>query len=60
LLGSAGESVTTDAFKTLRAAVRVDLEHGRRVQAEVVFRLADKGDEPYDILFWRDDFDGPL
>jgi general secretion pathway protein K len=60
LLGPTGERVTTDAFKTLRAAIRVDLEHGRRIQAEVVFRLADKGDEPYDIVFWRDDFDGPL
>ena len=31
-----------------------------RVRAEVVFRLKDRGDEPYDLLYWRDDFDGPM
>ena len=20
----------------------------------------DQGDEPYDLLYWRDDFDGPM
>jgi hypothetical protein len=25
-----------------------------------VFRLKDKGDEPYELLYWRDDFDGPM
>jgi general secretion pathway protein K len=60
LLGPAGGHVTTDAIKTLRATIQVDLEHGRHIRAEVVFRLADSGDEPYDIVFWRDDFDGPF
>jgi len=30
------------------------------VRAEVVFALKVGGDEPYDILYWRDDFDGPM
>ena len=60
LLGPAGARVTTEASKALRATIQVDLEHGRRVQAEVVFTLADKGEEPYDIVLWRDDFDGPF
>ena len=60
LLGPASGHATTDAIKTLRATIQVDLEHGRHVRAEVVFRLADSGDEPYDIVFWRDDFDGPF
>jgi general secretion pathway protein K len=60
LLGPARGRATTDASKALRASVRVDLEHGRRIQAEVVFMLATEGDEPYDIVFWRDDFDGPV
>lgn len=59
LLGPARSRATTDASKALRASIQVDLEHGRRIQAEVVFMLAAKGDEPYDIVFWRDDFDGP-
>jgi general secretion pathway protein K len=60
LLGPAGAHAASEASKALRATIQVDLEHGRRVQAEVVFALADKGDEPYDIVLWRDDFDGPI
>jgi general secretion pathway protein K len=60
LLGPAHGGATTDAIKTWRATIQVDLEGGRRVQAEVVFRLTNGGDEPYDVAFWRDDFDGPF
>jgi general secretion pathway protein K len=60
LLGPARSHATSDPIKTLRATIQVDLERGRRIQAEVVFRLKDKDDEPYDIVFWRDDFDGPF
>jgi len=44
----------------LRASVRVELERGRRVEAEVVFMLSNSGNDPFDIVYWRDDFDGPL
>jgi general secretion pathway protein K len=60
LLGPAKSGASTDRSKALRAAVEVDFDNGRRVHAEVVFRLKDGGDEPYDVLYWRDDFDGPM
>jgi hypothetical protein len=60
LLGPAKKYAGTDGSKAIRAAVEVDFDNGRRVHAEVVFRLKDKGDEPYDLLYWRDNFDGPM
>ncbi len=60
LLGPAKSGASTDTSKTVRAAVEVDFDNGRRVHAEVVFRLRDDGDEPYDLLYWRDSFDGPM
>jgi general secretion pathway protein K len=39
--------------------VSIGFDNGRRVGAEaVILPLAD-GDEPYRILSWHDDFDGP-
>ena len=60
LLGPAKSRASTDRSKAFRAAVEVDFDNGRRVHAEVVFRLKDGGDEPYDVLYWRDDFDGQM
>ena len=61
MLGPAGQSAATDAGKAFRAFVLVDLRRGRRIRAEVVFTLADgAAEEPYQILYWRDDFDGPF
>ena len=60
LLGAAHDRATLDAGKATRASITVDLDQGRRVQAVVVFVLADNGEEPFDIVYWRDDFDGPL
>ena len=60
LLGPARTYAATDESKTVRAAVAVEFDNGGRVHAEVVFRLKDRGDEPYDVLYWRDDFDGPM
>lgn len=60
LLGPAKSRASADRSKALRAAVEVDFDNGRRVHAEVVFRLKDGGNEPYDVLYWRDDFDGPM
>jgi general secretion pathway protein K len=60
LLGPARGRATIDQRKTLRATIGADLARGRRVQAEVVFTLTDGPDEPYDIVSWRDDFDGPF
>ena len=59
LLGPAKDHASVDKSDALRAAVEVRFDNNRRVQAEVVFRLKEEGDEPYDVLYWRDDFDGP-
>ena len=100
LLGPAKARATADKSKVFRASISVAFDNGRRVHAEVVFRLNDKddkdkglkdsnakdssakdqnasdqdggnqnakhqsakdqGDEPYELLYWRDDFDGPM
>jgi general secretion pathway protein K len=60
LLGPAKGHASADKSKAVRAVIEVAFDNGRRVQGEVVFRLKDKGDEPYDLLYWRDDFDGPM
>ena len=79
LLGPAKSHATVEASKAFRASIVVDFDNGRRVHAEVVFRLKDQGDaapgkervgkdqntndqdaEPYELLYWRDDFDGPM
>ena len=82
-LGPAKARATTERSKALRASIAVEFDNGRRVHAEVVFRLKEKedkgdgkgenkgdnkndkgdkdeSDEPYDLLYWRDDFDGPM
>ncbi len=59
LLGPARSHATVDKSKAVRAAIDIAFDNGRRVEAEVVFRLRDGGDEPYDLLYWQDDFDGP-
>ena len=75
LLGSAKSHATAETSKAFRASIAVDFDNGRHVHAEVVFRLKDQGeqdqganeqgadgegDEPYELLYWRDDFDGPM
>jgi general secretion pathway protein K len=80
LLGPAKTRAATDKSKAFRASISVQFDNGRRVDAEVVFRLNDQdakgqdakgqgakdegakdtGDEPYELLYWRDDFDGPM
>jgi general secretion pathway protein K len=68
VLGPAQARATLDKSKVFRASISVEFENGRRIHAEVVFRLKDqgdkdkddKGDAPYELLYWRDDFDGPM
>jgi hypothetical protein len=89
-LGPAKARATADKSKVFRASISVEFDNGRRVHAEVVFRLKDQGEkdqggkdqgsndqsakdqgtkdqdandqsgEPYELLYWRDDFDGPM
>ena len=58
LVGPARHHASVDPGKTVRLAIAAVIPRGRRVEAEVVFRLRDDGEAPYDILYWRDDFDG--
>ena len=60
LLGEARASVAVGGRKAARATVHITLDTGRRVNADVVLLVMDAGPEPYRILAWRDDFDGPI
>ena len=51
--------ITIEAGKTARVAVRMDLDKGRRVRGEAVILLGSEAGEPFRVLSWRDDFDGP-
>src|SRR5262249_3520060 len=51
--------ITIEAGKTARVAVRMDLGAGRRVNGEAVILLGREVGEPFRVLSWRDDFDGP-
>jgi general secretion pathway protein K len=53
------EGITVEAGKTTRVAVRMDFDTGRRVQGEAVIVLGGEVGEPFRVLSWRDDFDGP-
>ena len=59
-LGPAAKFAAVGPSKVVRAEVGVDMDNGRKFRAEIVFSLNDKGDEPFEILDWRDDFDGPF
>jgi general secretion pathway protein K len=61
LLGAAGSSVAVGGRKATRAAVRVTLDTGREVNADAVLLITDNNSaEPYRVLAWHDDFDGPV
>jgi general secretion pathway protein K len=46
------------ASHSYRLNIRIALDAGRRVAAEVVILVPEDGDDPYRVLYWRDDFDG--
>ena len=58
LLGPTRRRASANGSKALRSSIDVKFDDGRRVHAEVVIRLRDEGEEPYDVLSWRDDLDG--
>jgi general secretion pathway protein K len=59
LLGPARSAATAEGSKATRVSVRIGFDNGRRVGAEAVILPLKDGEEPYRILSWRDDFDGP-
>lgn len=60
LLGIAQASAAVGARKATRVTVHTTLEGGRKVKAEVVILLAENTPELYRVLYWHDDFDGPV
>jgi general secretion pathway protein K len=60
LLGQARTSVAVGGRKATRAAVHITLGTGRRVNADAVLLVTENARDPYRVLAWRDDFDGPV
>jgi general secretion pathway protein K len=57
MAGPAKDFVAVDPSDYTRAEI-VAISKSRRVRAEVVLKINEKAAAPYEILFWRDDFDG--
>ncbi|MBV8849651.1 MAG: general secretion pathway protein GspK [Methylobacteriaceae bacterium] len=56
---SAGQQLSGNAVShSYRLNIRIVLDSGRRIAAEVVILVPEDGDDPYRVLYWRDDFDG--
>jgi general secretion pathway protein K len=56
---SATQNLTANtASHSYRLNIRIALDTGRRVAADVVILVPEDGDDPYRVLYWRDDFDG--
>lgn len=61
LLGAAASSVAVGGRKATRATIQITLDTGRKVNADAVLLiLGVNSPEPYRILAWHDDFDGPV
>jgi general secretion pathway protein K len=61
LLGTAASSVAVGGRKATRAALHIMLDTGRKVNADAVLLIGENNSpEPFRILAWRDDFDGPI
>ena len=60
LLGQASSNASVTPSKATRVQINVRLGNGRDVFAEVVIATLQNGDEPFRVLSWRDDIDGPL
>jgi general secretion pathway protein K len=59
MLGKAATFVTDQSSNALRVNVGVTFDNGYHTNSEVVILAFDEGDEPYSVLTWRDDIDGP-
>ena len=59
IAGAAKSFISLDNNDTIRARIVVTLTE-RKVTAELVLIVTENSVEPYQILYWRDDFDGDL
>lgn len=57
LAGPAADFVSLDPNDNVRADIVVTTPQ-RRVAAQIVLHITETAAEPYQILYWRDDFDG--
>ena len=57
LAGATRNFVITGSSDYVRAEIVATL-NGRKLRAEVVLKLVDGGATPFEIMYWRDDFDG--
>ena len=60
LLGTSRILANATPIPTARIEVRVRLDTGRTASGEVVILVSPDENEPYRVLSWRDDSDGPL
>jgi general secretion pathway protein K len=44
---------------SVRVKLRIGFDNGRQIRAEAVILIIEGDEEPYRILSWQDDFDGP-
>ena len=59
-LGPAQSSATINGSKATRVRIGVNFDKGRRTTAAVVILILEDADEPFRVLSWRDDADGPI
>ena len=57
MAGPARDFVSIDPSDYVRAVIVASL-NTRRLRAEVVLKLTDSATSPFEIMYWRDDFDG--
>ncbi len=60
ILGPAANGAGASSNPAARVRMQIRLDNGRTAHAEVVILLLETGDEPYRVLSWRDDGDGPI
>jgi general secretion pathway protein K len=60
MLGPGQSGATIGGSKATRVRVGVNFDNGRRTTASVVILIQEDADEPYRVLSWRDDADGPI
>jgi len=60
MLGPARAAAGIQGSKATRVSVGIRFDNGRRIGAEAVILPLQDGDEPFRVLSWRDDIDGPI
>lgn len=60
LLGPARAYATATTNPAIRVRADIRLDNGREARTEIVILVTPGEDEPFRVLSWRDDMDGPL